>query len=198
MNPFEQLCTLASKENWCWNINCTTCGHVHFRYAFAELAAGKRPSDREWLIHRLRTNYMEELGRWPTEYSEEQKLSVLKICAEADISLMSDRCKYPNWLGYLGLVLEHMNCDHDSYQTVSTVWAEQLRDLLPANSQIYFHFEDIVTDPHTLLTIKDLERFESSRRPNVYGSEEQYNLDLDGPEDRANFGTRLDRNFIER
>ena len=198
MNPYEQLCKLASRENWCWKLNCTTCGHVHFRYSFAELAAGKIPADKEWLIHRRRTNYMEELGRWPGEYSDEQKVSVLEICAKADISLIADRCKFPNWLGYLGLVLEHMNCDHTAYQTVSTQWAKQLRDLSPAHSQIYYHLDNIVTSEHATLTIKDLQQFESSSRPDIRGHEEQYNLDLDSPEARANFATRHIRNLSER
>ena len=162
MNPFEQLCTLASNEHWCWKLNCTTCGHVHFRYSFAELAAGKCPDDKDWQIHRHRTNYTKQFGSWPKQYSDEQKLKILEICSEADISLIADRCKYPDWLGYLGLVLEHMNCDHNAYQTVSTQWANQLRDLSPANSQIYYHFDNIVTSGHARLTIKDLQQFDSS------------------------------------
>ena len=35
--PFLSLCRLASQENWCWKIICTTCGHMHFRYGFKEL-----------------------------------------------------------------------------------------------------------------------------------------------------------------
>jgi len=48
MNQFEALCKLASDENWCWNLNCATCGHMHFRYAFSELAAAKSPEGGDW------------------------------------------------------------------------------------------------------------------------------------------------------
>ena len=27
---FTQLCLLADKEEWCWNICCGTCGHQNF------------------------------------------------------------------------------------------------------------------------------------------------------------------------
>ena len=52
MNKFEELCELASRENWCWKLYCTTCGHMDFRYSFSELADGKSPGEREWQIHK--------------------------------------------------------------------------------------------------------------------------------------------------
>ena len=163
MNPFEQLCILASDEKWCWKLSCTTCGHLHFRYAFAEIAAGKCPSDNKWPIHGCRTSYMKQLGPWPRQYSDEQKIKILKICSDADISLIADRCKYPDWLGYLGLVLSEMICDHEAYQEVSIRWATQLRDLSPASSQCFNHLDEIVTNGHMRLNIKHLQQFESSR-----------------------------------
>jgi hypothetical protein len=198
MNPFERLCILASKENWCWRIGCTTCGHLHFRYSFAELAAGNCPADEDWPINRRRTNYMNQLGDWPRKYSDEQKRKVLEVCADVEISLIADRCRYPDWLGYLGLILHHMRCNHDAYQEVSSRWAQQLRDMLPSNSQIYHHFDHIVTGGHRRLNIRDLEKFESSARTDIVGPDEQYNLDLDSPEARTNFATRHIRNLSER
>ncbi len=198
MNPFEKLCILASRENWCWNLWCTTCGHLHFRYAFAELAAGKCPGDRDWPIIRRRTNYTNQLGHWPRQYSDEQKLKVLEICADADLSLIADRCRFPDWLGYLGLVLHHMHCNQDAYQKVSSRWAQQLRDMLPSNSNTYARFDDIVTNDQQRLNIRDLEQFEYDRAPAIRAPDEQYNLELDSPEARANFATRHIRNLSER
>jgi len=45
MNQFESLCKLASDETWCWDLSCTTCGHMHFQYAFLELIKGRSPTD---------------------------------------------------------------------------------------------------------------------------------------------------------
>ena len=50
-NPFEALCSLASREHWCWKMFCTTCGHMLFRYAFRQLASGTSPDDEGWLVH---------------------------------------------------------------------------------------------------------------------------------------------------
>jgi len=160
VNPFEQLCFLASDEEWCWNLFCTTCGHSHFRYSFAELASGKSPADRDWLIHRRRTRYEKQLGRWPREYNDVQKCKILEICSEADISLISGRCKFPDWLGYLGLVLEHMRCDHEIFGAMSSQWAMQLKKLVPPNTPVHTRLEPIMTHDNELLNIEDLERVE--------------------------------------
>jgi hypothetical protein len=61
MNQFEELCKLASKENWCWNLVCTTCGHLHFKYSFLELASGKSPTDSNWLVHCRSTGYQKAI-----------------------------------------------------------------------------------------------------------------------------------------
>ncbi|MGC4003045.1 MAG: hypothetical protein QM811_07885 [Pirellulales bacterium] len=49
INAFEAICHIASIENWCWNLMCTTCGQKHFKYATKELAEGIHPEDPEWL-----------------------------------------------------------------------------------------------------------------------------------------------------
>ena len=65
MNQFEALCKLASDENWCWNLFCSTCGHMHFRYSFAELAIGKSPESKGWIIHKARTDNLNQLVTLP-------------------------------------------------------------------------------------------------------------------------------------
>ena len=47
MNQFEAVCQLASHEGWCWDLNCTTCGNMHFTYAFKEMSLEKSPED-DW------------------------------------------------------------------------------------------------------------------------------------------------------
>lgn len=129
MNNFEELCKLASDENWCWNLFCTTCGHLHFKYAFSELAAGKSPIGQNWLIHRRHTSYMNLIGALPRNYTEKQKEQLHCICYEANISAIAAYCKFPDWLGYLGLILVHMNSQSKSFISLSCTWASQLSDL---------------------------------------------------------------------
>ena len=160
MNPFEALCKLASKENWCWNLFCTTCGHMHFRYAFSELAAGKSPDNKDWLIYSEKTDYTQYLGPLPRSYREEQKEKFLNICQRANISSIAGNCKFPDWLGYLGLVLEHMHTRSNCYKSISSRWASQLRDIVPPASHAHARLCQVIEQEDELLNIGDLETCE--------------------------------------
>jgi hypothetical protein len=168
MNEFEVLCKLASDENWCWKLTCTTCGHSCFRYGFSELARGKSPDDGDWIVYeRIIANsnrlapYKERLGPVPTRFSPTQKYRILRICLYADILSIAEYCKFPDWLGYLGLVLTHMQCNSETYKSVSSKWASQLKELTPEHSQIYSRLNEMVENNDILLNIKDLEACES-------------------------------------
>lgn len=163
MNQFEALCKLASDESWCWNLYCTTCGHLHFKYAFLELSKGKSPEDSEWIIHSSETSYHRLLGTIPKSYTEFQKINILKICLDADILSIAECCKFPDWLGYLGLVLEQMPARSDIYKSVSAKWAGQLRELVLDNSQIHSRLSEIAMN-NDLLNIKDLEECETDMK----------------------------------
>ena len=157
MNQFEALCQLASEENWCWNLHCTTCGYLHFRYAFSELANGKSPEDKDWLIHTNKTQYHRLIGPLSRQYSESQKDKFLNICLDADLHTIAKTCKFPDWLGYLGLVLVHMLTNAQTYKSVSSKWASQLKELVLEHSQIHSRLSDIADNENILLNIKDLE-----------------------------------------
>lgn len=161
MNQFVALCNLASTENWCWNLFCTTCGHMHFRYAFAELTEGKSPADPEWLIHRRKTRYSDRLGPLPRRYTEEQKEIMQKICREADLSEIASSCRFPDWLGYLGLVLQHTYSDSESFKALSSQWASQLADLVSSDALVHAQLMKI-SYGDGLLNINDLEAYEST------------------------------------
>ena len=85
MNAFEALCKLASDEKWCWNLYCTTCGHMHFKYAFKELAKGKSPENPDWVVHKEENYLHRYLGQIPIKYADFSKIRVLKICLDANI-----------------------------------------------------------------------------------------------------------------
>ena len=109
-NSFEALCELAEKEDWCWTIACTTCGHTHFRYAFQEIARGKSPADEDWIVRNEIKDFKESIGRFPRRFEIKEKIKVLEICLEANIT--DPRIH----LGYLGLVLHHMGSKPIDYQ----------------------------------------------------------------------------------
>jgi len=159
-NQFNALCKLASAENWCWNLRCTTCGHMHFRYGFLELASGKSVNDSDWIVRRRKTSYAKQLGTLPKKYSESQKESVLAICTEADIPLIASECKFPDWLGHLGLVLAHMQSESDEFKLLSSKWAAQLQGLISPKSNIWHQLKTIVNQ-EKLLSLNDLANIES-------------------------------------
>jgi hypothetical protein len=161
MNQFFYLCKLASDENWCWKLCCTTCGHMHFRYAFAELAAGKSPDDANWIIHRRNKQLTNTLGSFPSHYSEEQKAALSIICSQASIRFVVQYSKFPDWLGYLGLVLEHMYSNAHTYSALSKSWAAQLAELIASDTALYARLTQ-VAEGSGLLNIHDLESCESN------------------------------------
>jgi hypothetical protein len=161
MNAFEEVCKLASNENWCWKLGCTTCGCLHFRYSFQELARGKSPSDRNWLVYSRRTNYAATLGDFPRQYSDEEKRQVLVICKNASLKRISEECRFPDWLGYLGLILERMNSDLDEYREVSQTWTQQLADIVPTHSYAHDRL-DAQLRAGQLLSLADLEMCEGA------------------------------------
>lgn len=159
MNPFEALALIASEERWCWNLYCTTCGHTHFKYAFRELAKGKSPHDDGWIIRKQKTRYRDALGPLPKKYSPKEKERILEICSKASLSKISTECSFPDWLGYLGLVLHHMQPSSSAYKALSIAWAGQLLEMVTPESDIGSRL-NLVAQRGDLLSLNDLEAVE--------------------------------------
>lgn len=159
MNQFEQLCKLASSENWCWKLSCSTCGHMHFRYAFAELANGKSPTDPDWPIHSENSEFR-TLGQYPYRFSKAQIQAILKICHDADLLAIAQKCRFPDWLGYLGLILNHSEGNSD-YQQLSATWSAQLADVVTSETPIHATLLNIANGKGEL-SIADLEMIEQN------------------------------------
>ena len=165
MNPFEALCELASSQNWCWRMPCTTCGQMHFHYAFHELASGRSPTDDHWPVQGSLTGSdalklgLPKLGS-PRTYTAEQKSQILPICSEASITYIASRCKFPDWLGYLGLILAYMNGYSNAYQDLSSKWATQLTDLVEDRSSIRTELGNIAQREQGILSLSHLQQCE--------------------------------------
>jgi len=161
MNAFEALCNLASKEHWCWKMYCTTCGTMHLRYSLQEIAKGLSPEDTAWIIKKRDTHYKEKLGAFPKTYGAEAKENILHVCLDANISLIAQNCAFPDWLGYLGFILEHMHSRSSTYKAVSDQWASELKNIVPEGSRSDSRMSEIVNSKVDRLTIEDLELIES-------------------------------------
>ena len=165
-NQFECLCKLASDEDWCWNLQCTTCGHQIFRYAFRLMSRGIKIQDEArmtlgnvyrvsgWIVRAENNNgdYEGQLYKIPSfaqGWPESVKDKIANICAEADLEVIANNCKYPDWRGYLGLVAAHMSSDSDAYKNLSIKWAKQLLKMGEGEAS-EFDLEEVANGERTL------------------------------------------------
>ncbi len=161
-NAFEQLCRMASEERWCWKIPCTTCGNMEFRYGFRAITQGHSPSQPDWIVHRQARGLRERYGRlgYPRQTPWRERIAVLKICADANLATIAEQCEFPDWLGYLGLIVFLMRCPNSAYRKTMTLWAQQLRDMVPQDHPIWSTLDRAVRSPDRLLAFEDLEGVE--------------------------------------
>lgn len=165
MNSFEALAKLASEERWCWKIHCTTCGHLHFRYAFLQIANGVHPDEKGWVVHKNTTRYHRSLGPIPkgpmSDFSLKNKEHLLlQPCIDSNLKKIALHCIFPDWLGFLGLVLVHMKSPTSIFLKLSKNWAFQLNNMLNSGiqSRSVFSLEE---SGSKLLDIQDLEYCEA-------------------------------------
>lgn len=165
--PFDALCALASSENWCWKMTCTTCGHMLFRYGFWQLASGQSPCDPGWLVHHdhpalRRGRPLPELGPIPslTAWPIEQQRRLHQVASAADISLIAARCEFPAWLGYLGLALHYTEDAEKEERLLTRGWVRQLSALVSPSSAATELLATIAANPDSLLTWRHLEAVE--------------------------------------
>lgn len=163
MNQFVELCRLAGDEGWCWKQHCVTCGHTHFRYAFAEMAAGRSPRGQGWVVHRSRADYSADLGPLPMRYSHRQREAICNICQQADLASITANTSFPDWLGYLGLVLKHMAGESQAYRHLSMSWARQLHRMVSMDLWLSGGLMS-AAEGRSILNLKDLEACERALR----------------------------------
>ncbi len=130
---FNELCKLSAEENWCYNIFCTTCGHMNYRYAFKELANGLRPSDpfwdvskdRMWKIHSKYSNLVDD-----TKLNFNEQLELAQIVSKTSISrLFEDISNSDIWLGTLGLVLYEIGNNQEAIELLTRSLTPQFLNL---------------------------------------------------------------------
>ena len=136
---------------------------MHFNYGFYEMAYGRSPTDDDWPVQGSLEGYSKPHSL-PRTYTDEEKKQILSICSEASISYIESRCKFPDWLGYLGLILLHMRQDSEQYEQLSATWALQLADLFDPSSPPYPKLKRISQGTQGVLTWGLLEECERHLR----------------------------------
>lgn len=113
VNRFESLSLLASRERWCWNLACTTCGHMVFRWGLKALAKGLHPGEPDWPVHWGPTQTSAHLtstngpmppsGGWP----EAEQGAIQKAVRGCSLDRIAGESSFPDWLGHLGVLLRY-------------------------------------------------------------------------------------------
>ena len=155
-NAFLALCDLASKENWCWKIPCTTCGGMYFRKSFLELVEGKSPDDPDWSIRNANHHCIRSI---PRSYSTRQQRVLAEIVSNARLSEIAKQSKFPDWLGYLGLVLHFCEENEVKNRTLTKSLIPQFLDLISRHESSPAIFTTKVNGKR-MLSWTDLKRVE--------------------------------------
>lgn len=164
MNQFESLCKLAAKEQWCWNLACTTCGHEVFRSAMRDLAGGLDPESAAWTVHRASLQPTvatrrpaQPLGDWP---HDEQAL-LQQTAVGCDLDVISRLAAFPDWLGYIGILLRYTEQAEASNRLLTRAFVPQLIKFVRPNSRGLELLREIERGSRPLRWT-DLETIESS------------------------------------
>jgi len=125
-NSFLLLCNYASRKNLCWNIFCTTCGSHEFRSGIYALMKGNHfTDDDQWLT--LCKTYTGPWFEWPVSETEYEKFS--KLVQNCKLTDVAESCKFPDWLGYLGICLSWLEKWEQEEKHLTQIWGIQLMEL---------------------------------------------------------------------
>ncbi len=167
-NSFVALCDYASRENWCWNIVCTTCGHSAFRVAFSKIVQGQHPDDDSfWPNGKIASDFFKEVDIYK-DFSKDylirtniaRQIKLASIIAEAKISDIQAVAKFPDWLGYIGLVLYHCP-SQDALKIISDSFLPQFIALVKNNKEVHDYLQE-KQSKQEMLNIDDLSRIEGA------------------------------------
>ena len=159
LSPFLALCKLASQERWCWNLICGTCGHSHFRYAFKELIYGKHPDKVGWTVNKTTLITKQVFQALPTMvegFTEQEQEILTRLVLETSLEDIRAVSKFPDWLGYLDLVLTY--CGSQKGQ-LSNAWAQQFLSMTSLTPYAHKLMTEI-QNGHRCLQLNDLEVLE--------------------------------------
>lgn len=163
-NPFVALCDYASQNNWCWKIHCTTCGHGAFRISFSKIAEGQHPDDPSFFPHGkgnhspLKESDM--YGDLWGIHNLDSQMKLAEIVSQANLSDIQAVSKFPDWLGYIGLVITHLPSNR-ARMALSSTFIPQFSTFLEKDNEIkaFLEHKKMTGEP---LSVTDLDKIEKS------------------------------------
>lgn len=163
-NPLVALCEIASQNNWCWNMYCTTCGHSAFKVSFSKIAQGQHPDDNSFWPHgkdnHAPLKEMDDYRDFFRNTREENQIKLASIVAEAKLSDIQAVAKFPDWLGYIGLVMTHCSSMGAS-KILSGSFLPQFTKLIASDIELSEYLKE-KQKMGGLLSVGDLDKIENS------------------------------------
>ena len=95
--------------------------------------------------------------------SKEDQMKLISILSRASILRISKQCRFPAWLGYLGLGLSYTEPVESEVKRLSASWKPQLLKLLPSHTNMMHLLKLTLFDSdESQLRWQDLERVEEA------------------------------------
>jgi hypothetical protein len=146
-----------------------------FRYGLRELARGVDPTSPSWLVtdrspvlrrgsHLPALGPIPGFGSWPLD----EQRGLVAAAHGAELARVAEEAAFPDWLGYLGLVL-HYTADAELEDlTLTRAWSPQLARMVRQGSEVYGLLNDLpgkTSQPLTLLLLEAVEFASLVRQP---------------------------------
>ena len=162
-SAFEAVCELASRERWCWEMACGTCGHLYFRCALLELSDGMRPDVDGWITRESRHHRVRRIPgatSYPFSFSDDRQRALSSILADASLRRIASVAKFPDWLGYVGLALRYTEEAERCGRRLTKAWVPQLQALCIPDSGAVERLQSVLDNESGILRWHDLESVE--------------------------------------
>ena len=162
-NQFVALCKIASQNDWCWKIFCTTCGHGEFKVAFSKIMRNQHPDDKTfWPYGKKNHPLSKEIDNYRDFFgyaSNTTQIRLANIIATAKVVDIQAVAKFPDWLGYIGLVIHHCQ-NRESRTIISNAFLPQFIKMVKNDNEIRKYLQEKLLN-HEILSINDLSRIEN-------------------------------------
>ena len=126
-NSFTAFVKLAAARRYCWKLGCSTCGSWKYRSGLFLLSLGAVPESLRWKRMERHLELSPKSFQDPDIFDQE----FCGLLRGADLREISQQCIFPDWLGYLGVVISEMQrCRSTATSEVLRSWALQLADMI--------------------------------------------------------------------
>ncbi len=156
-NSFVGLCEYASQKNWCWKLWCTTCGHQELSVGLLKIAYGLNPDCEEFLQSGISSSHVHYSRNGIPSLDIQEELA--RCVASASLEEIRKVSKYPDWLGYVGLAINHCS-SYSARKIISDSYLPQFILMFDKNIDLQNYLREKQSKGE-LLNIEDLSIIEN-------------------------------------